>query len=761
MRHLDVDDLDPHRIHDVDDVRRHHVHHVDVDDQLHDLDVDHQLDQLDDAIALWRHLPPLRRKLSAGTGVHGSVHRQPMRVRPDCTLSRSTSRRRIVATRFARYVRLLVLLSLATAAEVRGAELEGDELLLFQEPSVTAAAKHAQSVRDAPARVTVITREEIEQFGYRTLAEALRSVAGFHASYDRSYEHVGVRGFLRPNDSNDRILLLVNGHTYNNDLYQQGYLGQDFGIDLEAVDHIEVVRGPGSALYGGNAFFAVINVVTTSGRDAPGVQALAETGSFWRKRGQASVGYVSKDGIDVFATGSVLDVDGPERLFYPVYDHPATHNGIARDADGERALKFFASARSERFFLQVGTATREKHVPTGAYFTTFGDRGTKTQDARHFAELSYEGKLPARTDVTARVFYDGMQYHGTYIYGAGRQRVKNEDLGTSHSLGGEITARRDLFSGNTLAIGTEYTYHPRALQENYDLPSRRTYLRDARSYSTLGVYLQDEWRVLPSLTLVGGVRYDRYYGRLQQVSPRIGAVWTAARRTTVKLLVGQAFRPPNLYEQYYAYPSFGVQSLPNRHLDAERITTYEATLEQGLWGLAQATIALYHYDIRDLIEQVRVRRPSFDGVTLQFQNVGSATANGAEVEVHVPLPRGIVARVAYSLQDARDQDGHGLSNSPKHLGSAQLVVPIVRGLDAGAELLLVSARRTLGRRRLESQHVLNLNLTYRTPIDKLKLTAGLYNLFDQSYPDPGGPEHRQDRIPQDGFTFRVQVRYAL
>jgi len=659
---------------------------------------------------------------------------------------------------------LLVALLASHAAVATAAGAPGTpqhELLLFDETPITGAAKHAQSAREAPARVTVITRDEITRFGYRTLAEALRAVPGFYLSGDRNYDHIGLRGFLRPNDFNDRILLLVNGHTYNNDLYQQAYLGQDFGIDLEAVDHIEVIRGPGSALYGGNAFFAVINVVTTTGRDTPGVQPLVETGSFGRKRGQASVGHVTADGADVFASGSVLDVDGQESLFYPAYDTPATNHGIAHDADGERALKFFTSAQYGRFSFQGGTSWREKHVPTGAFDTTFDDPGTKTVDTRQFAEALYEAAPIARTDVTARLFYDGTGYHGTFVYGAGPTRAKNEDLGTSHWFGGEVRARRELFAGNALTVGTEYTYHPRAVQENFDLPSGRTFLHDTRSYGVVGVYMQDEWEVLPRLTLTGGLRYDSYYGRLQQVSPRLGAVWTARDDTTVKLLFGQAFRPPNLYEQYYGYPSIGIQNLANTRLDAEHITTYEAVLEQGLWNLAQGTLAVYRYDVDDLIEQVQLRRPGFDGVTLQYRNTGAAEANGAEAELRVPLPRGIVARAAYSAQAARDEDGRILSNSPKHLGSVGLLVPLGYGFDAGTELLIVGPRRNLVGRRLEAARILNLNLGYRPPGTDLRVSAGLYNLFDQSYPDPGGAEHRQDRIPQDGLTFRVQLRYAF
>ena len=652
----------------------------------------------------------------------------------------------------------VALLVLPTAAFGAG---QRPELLLFEDTPVTAAAKHRQSPRQAPARVTVISREEIERFGYRTLAEALRAVSGLYLSGDRSYDHVGVRGFLRPNDFNDRILLLVNGHAYNNDLYQQAYLGQDFGIDLEAVDQIEVIRGPGSALYGGNAFFAVINVVTTSGRKAPGVRALAETGSFWRKRGQTSVGWTNDSGADVFASGSVMETEGAEDLFYPDYDSPATNNGIAEDADAEGARKFFSSVKYGRFSFQGGTSWREKHIPTGAFFTTFNDPGTKTVDARHFAEVLYEAEPVAGTEAIGRVFYDGARYHGTYVYGAGPTRLKNEDLGESHWFGAELRAHRNLFTGNALTVGTEYTYHPYAVQQNFDLPSGTRHLHDARSFGTIGVYLQDEWQLLPELALVAGLRYDYYYNRLDQLSPRGALVWNASERTTVKLLVGQAFRPPNLYEQYYAYPSVGVRSLASSRLDAEHITTYEAIVEQALWGLAQGTLAAYRYDIEGLIEQVEVRRPGFDGTSLQFRNNGSAEANGVETEIHVPLPHGIAARGAYSVQEARDKDGQLLSNSPKHLGSAGILVPLAFGLDAAAELLLVGPRQTLDHRRLETARVLNVNLTYRSPIKNLRLSGGVYNVFDQSYPDPGGRELRQDRIPQDGITFRVQLRYAF
>ena len=131
--------------------------------------------------------------------------------------------------------------------------------------TVFGAARREQRVTEAPSSVTIVTAEDIRTFGWRTLAEALSSVRGFYVTNDRNYTYVGVRGFGRPSDYNNRVLVLVNGHRYNDNVYDQALIGNEFPIDLALVDRIEVIRGPGSALYGTSAFFAVINVVLRPG----------------------------------------------------------------------------------------------------------------------------------------------------------------------------------------------------------------------------------------------------------------------------------------------------------------------------------------------------------------------------------------------------------------------------------------------------------------------------------------------------------------
>jgi iron complex outermembrane receptor protein len=115
-------------------------------------------------------------------------------------------------------------------------------------------------VTEAPSSVTIVTSEDIRRYGYRTLAELLRSVRGFYTSYDRSYTSLGVRGFGQPGDYNSRILLLLDGHRLNDNIYDSAMLGTEFILDIDLIERVEISRGPGSSLYGNNAFFAVVKL---------------------------------------------------------------------------------------------------------------------------------------------------------------------------------------------------------------------------------------------------------------------------------------------------------------------------------------------------------------------------------------------------------------------------------------------------------------------------------------------------------------------
>lgn len=629
------------------------------------------------------------------------------------------------------------------------------ELLLFEEPPITAAVKHSQKTSAAPSDVSVVSAEDIRRYGFRTLGEALRSVRGFYLSNDRNYTALGVRGFQRPSDYNDRILVLLNGHATNDDVFQQAFVGNELGIDLEAVQRIEVIRGPGSALYGGNALFAVINIVTFSAAERPGLGVTAETGSFGRKRGQFSLGHTFANGAQFFASGSALDLDGHSSLYYPEYDSPETNDGVARNRDNETALNLYASGRYGDWSTQASINRRAKDIPTGAYDTIFNDAETATIDVRAFLETRYQRHLRRDVELDARFYLDYFDYDGTYPTAVDGTRVVNRDVASSYWYGTDIFATWSLADINRLTLGSEYSHHPDAEQRNYDRGDSDGFA-DERTFSIWGVYLQDELTLPYGVTLIGGLRYDDTYAGITQWNPRAAAVWNATDDTTFKVMYGTAFRAPNLYELYYATVGGGVESIPNPNLDPEEITSYEAFGEHWLQPQLRLIASVYHYEVHDLVDITDVS-PDVQ----QYRNAGTARANGLELGGDWEIVADLGLHVRYTYEDAEGSHGSVLSNSPKHLGRVGTELPAWHGLEVATEVVVVGPRRTLAGHELSTVSLMNLNFIYHTPIDRLRLTTGFYNLFDASYSDPAGPEHRQDEIPQDGFTFRTQVAYGF
>ena len=128
--------------------------------------------------------------------------------------------------------------------------------------TVVGASRYEQKSSEAPTYASVVTAEDIRRNGYRNLADLLRTLPGVFITNDRNYSTSGIRGFLPAGDYNSRVLLLVDGHRINNSIYDQAMIGNDFPVDIDLVERVEVVRGPSSSLYGSNAFFGVINVIT-------------------------------------------------------------------------------------------------------------------------------------------------------------------------------------------------------------------------------------------------------------------------------------------------------------------------------------------------------------------------------------------------------------------------------------------------------------------------------------------------------------------
>jgi len=641
---------------------------------------------------------------------------------------------------------------MTTLAEAQSVppELKGMTLEQLLEVEVTSTvSKFSQEVTRAPASVTVVTDEEIRLHGYRTLAEILGSVRGLYTTYDRNYTYVGVRGFARPGDYNTRVLLLIDGHRLNEPTYDMAPIGTDFPLDVSLIERVEVIRGPGSSLYGTSAFFAVINVITKSGGSHSGRRVDTSVGSLSTGHATASYGHVFEGGQQMLLAASGYGSAGHTHLYYPEYDSPDTGDGIAVDADGDRAASAFASVSLGRVHVSGGFLDRGKHIPTGAWGAAFGDRRAQTEDKRAYADATYTGPMLSGWTSVARAGLNFYEYVGTYPLDFGADgTIVQHDGSHSVQVSGELTLNRR-WRQHVFTVGGEVRRTIEDSQWAQDIGPKWT--AQQLPATPLGVYVQDEITLRPWMLVNGGARldYDNAFGG--SATPRVGIVFLPRRQSALKLLYGRAFRAPNSYELYY-FDTMREQGLT---LSPETIDTTELVWEEYIGPHLRATASVFRYDARHLIAQQSLDGSSGD--SLYFTNADHSTARGVDVELEGRW-NDLTARVSYANVNATDwTSGERLSNSPQQLAKAGLVMPIT----PLATSLAIDGRFTGARRSLDGGAIssfLLANITTTTALGRaLDLQFGLYNALNTEYADPGAEEHLQQAIVQDGRTVRVRL----
>jgi iron complex outermembrane receptor protein len=642
------------------------------------------------------------------------------------------------------------------AAPLPPIELESMSLEDLMNIPVYAASRHEQKSSEAPSWVSIVTSDEIRKYGYRTLEDLLKSVPGFYVNNDRNYSYVGVRGFGRPGDYNTRILLLVDGHRINDTVFDMAAIGTDFIVDVDLIDRVEIIRGPSSSLYGSNAFLGVINVVTRRGKNVGGVEASVDSGSFETYRGRLTYGKTYGKGLDLIASGTLYDSKGDD-LFFPEFDDPATNNGVAAGRDGDKFGSAFASLSWRDFTFQAAYVDRNKDIPTASFDTVFNDPRNRTEDKRYYADLKYEGKAGEKTDLMARFFYDWYWYAGHYIYEDATVNPTPpflydfQDEATNAWWGGEVKLLRTLFTSHRVTAGTEVRRNNQRRQKNFIEDPYQLIMDIDTSDTVWALYLQDEWALGKGFLLNAGVRYDHYDTFGGTTNPRVALIYSPLARTTIKLLYGQAFRAPNAYELYYE--GGGNKANPNLH--PETIRTYEAVLEQGVGERIRLVADAFSFDIRNLIAQVTDPTDN----TLVFDNIERVKAKGIELAAEGKWANGFSGRASYTIQRAEDADtGERLTNSPSSMAKLNVVVPVWSDkLFTGVELQYIADRKTPKGGAADSATVVNLTLLARNLARGLEISGSVYNLFDKAYGVPGGEEHVQNVIPQDGRTFRIKV----
>jgi len=617
----------------------------------------------------------------------------------------------------------------------------------FQVPTVYGASKMEQKSTEAPSSVTVITADEIKRYGYRTLADVLESVQGFHVSNDRNYSFLGARG-VSLGDFNSRILLLIDGHRANNNLTDGALIDTAFLLDIDLIERVEIIRGPDSVLYGNNAFFGVINVITRQAKSVNGAEVSGEYSSFDTRKGRVSVGKSFTNGVHLLLSGTIYESDGNDHLFYKEFDTPAQNNGVARNMDADSAKSFFGELGYHDFTLQGAFITREKVNPTAQFFTSFNDPQLRTVDERSYVNLKYAHNFEDVVDVSAQIYYDRNDVDIGYPVSPALYR----ETQVGEWWGTELQFNKKIFDRHLLTLGFEYRDDFRQSDRVFDQNTGQVFTDINRNRESHGVFLQGDFALRTNLHFNVGGRYDQYGDFDAAFNPRLALIYHPIPSATLKALYGTAFRAPNFLE--LSDPRF-------QDIRPEEITSYELVYEQEINPFLRSSLSGFYNEMDNLIV---LENGSFTNF--------NANALGTELGLTGFWTNGIRTRLSYTVQKVEDRSRNGnLPDSPHHLIKANVSVPLYQQkIFASLEFQFTSSRHTLRTtttgNTLEGQDaagfgVVNLTLFSQNLVKNLDFSASIYNLLDRSYGDPSSRFHQQAIIGQDGRTFRVKMTYRF
>ena len=563
------------------------------------------------------------------------------------------------------------------------------------EDVVVGAAKREQSLGNVASAVTVVSGDRIRRFGYRTVGEAVSAVAGLYLEDDRLVQAVGIRGLNVLGDFNTRILVLVDGATVNEGWGSFAGVGWDSFISIEDVARIEVIRGPVSSLYGANAFFGIINIVT---------RGATETPHAWGRVGVNSVnGVVTSAG---FAQGSVhQQIRGTIQImdrFGDTTDVP----GIGTDLHGDGGNQFAGSivGSYQGSFAQVRAYRNRRDVPFAPYNA---DVAASTPYSQYDTQLLVEGghthELSKRLTVAVRGYANVYEYYDHYPQ---QGAPPWDDYGDAKVYGAEARGRYEIVPQRLgITAGGEASYYQTQSHSYQEMPGSTTPDPSAdtvvpKDFNIEGIYSELDGQPAPWLGFTAGARYDRNSVIDTRLSPRAALFLAHEDRYGVKLLYAEGFRNPSAYEAFF-YD--GVSFEQPRGLRAETIRSLESVVWAKPVPGMSTRLSGFYWDARGVAEQLT----DPDTGLLQFQNVGRYVTEGVEAEGSYRTTSGwygfaggAYSRVGCAACGAFSTDPTGMTlefghvpNAPALTGALGVSTPKLWGrLHVSTELIYIGER---------------------------------------------------------------------
>lgn len=670
---------------------------------------------------------------------------------------------------------------------------------------VTIATGTPTSVSQSAAVTSVITAEQIKSMGATELHEVLETVPGIHASVQglTGDYHYSVRGIQ--NARNSEVLILLNGTRVTSAFGGTLMIGLE--LPIEAIQQVEVIRGPGSALYGADAFAGVINIVTKKAKDIDGTTVGGRVGdhdaqSGWGQHGAKWAGWDVASSLQYQHSGGdsgrVINADSQTALDN-VFGTQASHAPGALDTQFEN---FNGHLNLQRKHWDVGfwAFNAENHTragPAGALDPKgiangeqyVGDIRFSTEDwfkdwefVAHASDLhsdflakfrpfpnntvlpiGSDAEIDFLTPSSLVLFPDGAISHSEQI-----EDIPAIELSSIYrGLGNHQLLISAGFRYEQLSMKQLTNYGPGVVDVAKLLPPPNLNVVDGSLTNVTGTpfiflpsthrsiwssVVQDEWQLADNWQLTAGVRYDHYSDFGNTVNPRAALVWDINQQLTGKLLYGKAFRAPNFSEQ-------GSQNNPiqlgNKALEPETINTYEWAFDYRPMSALRTAVNLYYYRINDLITLVPdLGRPSFT-----FQNSGNQDGYGSELEWNWQVHEQWNLSGNYAWQYARNNEtGSRVSGVPEHQ------VYVAAAWQFMPKWQLQSQVNWLGSRinpiadngKLDGYQTVDFTVRGKKLYGHLNVTASLRNAFDTNYWEPAAV-NIGGNFPMPGRSFYIET----
>jgi outer membrane cobalamin receptor len=674
-------------------------------------------------------------------------------------------------------------------------------------PVTTIATGTSKPIFQSAAVTSVITAEQIKSMGATELHEVLETVPGVHASlqensYDYNYSFRGIR-----NTQNSQVLMLLNGTRITTPF--NGTLMSGTELPIEAIQRVEVIRGPGSALYGADAFAGVINIITKNAKDINGKALGARVGdhstqSGWGQYGAQWAGWDVATSLQYQHTsgdgGRIVNAD-TQTLFDSALGTHASHAPGALDTryetlNGHLNLKRkhwdigFWAFNSINAGLRAGAAGALDPNGSADGEQYLGDVRFSTEDwldnwemmaHASYQQADFQGQLHLFPDNAVLPIGSDGNINTT----PGKSSLVLFPYGFNNNLGRiekipaiELSTIYKGLRNHILRFGTGFRYEQFSPREsrNYGpgvidgeklLPPPAVNVKGGALTNVTGtsfVYLpdthrsiwslvaQDEWQIAENWQLTAGVRYDDYSDFGGTVNPRVALVWDINEQISSKLLYGKAFRAPNFAEQF---TQNNPVVLGNKNLNPETINTFEWALDYRPFSSLRTAVNLYYYKINNLIsaEPDPIRQINI------YKNSGNQDGFGSELEWNWQVSEqwNVMGNYAWqhSTNEKTDQQVTGV---PEHHVYAALQWQFMPNWQFQPQINWIGGRTSLPsyNRKLSDYETIDFTLKGKKLFGHLNVAASLRNAFDTNYYEPAALQLPQN-LPMPGRSFYLEA----